>query len=232
MHRDVSFDCFAVPDVSLVSKDMRKSGKNKFTFPEFYGDYYANCARGLWSDAHGNSPPLSLTNGLSLPVHLESIGLGEYKAFENHIKEIERKFWEERFAVYGQWKKDWLSAYTKQGYIELLTGFVCQGVMEKNDVINYPVQGVAFHCLLWSLIQMHKWLTKYNFKSKIVGQIHDEMVLDIHESEFDEVLSQVKKIMTLDIREHWKWINVPLEIEGDFCLPGKTWYDKVSVQIQ
>jgi len=229
MHRDVTKDCFAIPDPDLVSKDMRKSGKNKFTFPEFYGDYFGNCARGLWSDAHGSSPILALTDQTPLPQHLKNIGLDTYEKFEEHIKEVERIFWEDRFTVYGQWKKDWLSKYNKCGYINLHTGFVCQGLMQKNDVINYPVQGAAFHCLLWSLIQIHNWLTKNKMRSLVVGQIHDEIVLDIHSDEFDDVMSYVKQVMTLDIREHWKWINVPLEVDADFCNVGETWYDKHSV---
>lgn len=227
MHRDVTADCYML-EHDDVSSEARKVGKNMFTFPQLYGDYYVNCAKGLWSEI-SNRKLTTKINNIPMLEHLHSKGITSYDKFENHIKKAEDIFWNQRFKVYKKWKTDWISDYQKKGYFYLHTGFTCQGVMSKNDATNYPVQGAAFHCLVWSLIEMHKWLKENKLKSLIVGQIHDEMVLDIYEPEMELVLAKIRQVMTIDIREAWQWINVPLEVDGKFCEVGQSWFDKKEV---
>ena len=47
MHRDVAMECFKLTQEQMTSK-ARKLTKNQCTFPEFYGSYYPNVAKGLW----------------------------------------------------------------------------------------------------------------------------------------------------------------------------------------
>ncbi len=227
MHRDVTSDCYKLSK-SEVSSNARKVGKNAFTFPVFYGDYYINCARNLWNGISDMN--LETNSGIPIKEHLQSKGISSYSKFESHIKSVEYDFWNRRFKMYKKWKDDWMTAYQKTGYFYMHTGFTCQGLMSKNDATNYPVQGAAFHCLVWSLIRMHAWLRDNNFRSKVVGQIHDEMVFDIYESEMDDVLAKAKQIMTVDLLEAWKWIIVPLEVDGKFCDVGESWFDKKPVE--
>lgn len=91
------------------------------------------------------------------------------------------------------------------------TGFKVSGVLAKNQVINYPVQGSAFHCLLWSLIQMVKRLK--DWRSKVIGEIHDSMLLDVHPDEISDVIALAQQICTVDLLKTWSWITVPLRIE-------------------
>jgi DNA polymerase I-like protein with 3'-5' exonuclease and polymerase domains len=89
--------------------------------------------------------------------------------------------------------------------------------MRKNSVLNYAVQGAAFHCLLWTLIEVDKWLRKENLHTKIIGQIHDALILDVHPKELEQVGYQVKKIATIDLPAAWDWIIVPLAIDAELC---------------
>lgn len=66
-------------------------------------------------------------------------------------------------------------------------------------------------------------------KSKIIGQIHDDMVMDIDKKEQEDVLSKAKEIMCIDIKKEWKWIITPLEVEGEFS--DKNWFEKKGVKI-
>jgi len=226
MHRDVAADCYkTTPD--MVSKDMRYCGKNKFTFPQFYGDYYRNCAVGLWEAI--DDMDLKMTDGTPVKEHLKKEGITCLDDFIEHVRNVEDIFWNKRFKVYAQWKEQWLEDYWKNGYFDMYTGFRCQGVMGKNDVINYPVQGASFHCLLWSLIRLHAWMKENKLKSKIVGQIHDEIVLDMYIPEAKDILLKAKEIMVNEIVKEWKWIIVPLEVDAAFCPPGKSWADKETV---
>jgi hypothetical protein len=153
----------------------------------------------------------------------------ESGTFEYHIKKVEQHFWKERFKVYDAWKKSWFEQYQQEGGFLTLTGFWLDGVMNKKDVINYPIQGSAFHCLLWSLIQLTKKLQKW--KSKIVGQIHDSVIADVHIDELDAYLKLAKSVMTDRLREAFPWIIVPIEIEAEACGLNETWFDKKEIKL-
>ena len=66
-------------------------------------------------------------------------------------------------------------------------------------------------------------------KSKIIGQIHDDMVMDINQKESEDVLQKAKQIMCKDIKKEFKWIITPLEIEAEFS--NKNWYEKKEIKI-
>lgn len=239
MHRDVASEAFFVP-VEFVDKPLRHIGKNKFVFPQFYGDYYINCARNMWEAAE--QLRWKLPDGTSIFDHLLKNGirkLGQLDpdqkpkkhTFEKHIQEIEHAFWYERFKVYTAWKDKWWNAYQRKGGFRTLTGFVVNGVFSKNEVINSPVQGSAFHCLLWSLIRLVWWVRKHKSGAKIIGQIHDSIVADVPEKELPEFLAVAQQIMTQDIRRDWKWIIIPMEVEVEVSHDGQTWADKEKVEI-
>jgi DNA polymerase-1 len=234
MHRDAAQECFILSK-DKVNKDIRYCGKNNFVFPQFYGDYYIDCAKNLW----GNISRLNLTlpNGKSLYEHLKKKGinrLGECNpdkkplpgTFEKHIQEVEYKFWNQTFKTYNQWKKLWWESYLETGGFYMLTGFYVEGIYKRNQVINYPIQGISFHFLLWSLIRLQKLLRKYKMKTIIIGQIHDSIIADVYKGELKDYLHMSKKVMTEDIRKHWKWINVPLEIEAEVCDIDQSWNEK------
>ena len=238
MHRDSAADCFKCTPEE-VSKEMRYCGKNMFVFPQFYGDYYVNNARALWESIDKMNHQI---DGVPLKTYLKNKGirsLGNCNpkeppkpgTFEHHIRKVERNFWEKRFRVYDKWKKDWWNQYQRDGGFSTLTGFRIDGVYGRNDVINYPVQGSAFHCLLRSLIDLNKWLKKSKMKSLIVGQIHDSIVADVHTDELEDYLYTAKKIMTQKVKKKWNWISVPLEVEAEATPKNGTWHEKKEKEI-
>lgn len=220
MHRDMAMECFVLP-MKEITKAIRHIGKNKFVFPQFYGDYYVNCARNMWED----SSKVVTASGLSVHQHLANVGIGSLGdcdpetsprpgTFEYHIRKVERRFWTKRFPVYNQWKKEWYDRYLRKGFIETFTGFVCRGPMRRNEAINYAIQGDAFHCLLWSLsrIVLHE-LPRRKMRSLIVGQVHDSITGDVVERELDDYCEMLEEIMVKKLHRHWKWIIVPTPIE-------------------
>lgn len=236
MHRDMAAECFMCGPED-VTKEMRYAGKNGFVFPQFYGSYWAQCAPRLWDMIID----MDLEVG-AIPVRgwLEDVGIKRLgdpynpkpakETYLRHIKKVEANFWN-RYSVYDQWKRHWFAHYQKYGEFEMLTGFRVCGFYKKNKVLNYSIQGVAFHCLLWSLIRLDRWLTKNKMRTVIVGQIHDSIVTDVHVEERDEFLQVAKRIMTEDIREEWVWIIVPLEVEAEVAGVGESWNEKKEVEI-
>jgi DNA polymerase I-like protein with 3'-5' exonuclease and polymerase domains len=61
------------------------------------------------------------------------------------------------------------------------------------------------------------------FKTRLVGQIHDAIVLDVHPDELKKVSKVLQKIMIDDLVSHWDWLNVPLAIEADIGGVDESW---------
>lgn len=235
MHGDMAQQIFKIDkfDKSIPSHTtLRQAAKNGFVFPQFYGDYYINCAynmacewgklpAGKWTSGQG----IELSDG-HLSDHLISKGINSLTKFEEHIKEIEDDFWNRRFKVYQDWKNEWWKAYKRNGYINLYTGFQCRGVMSKNDTINYPVQGAAFHCLLWCFIQVDKISREEHWNTRLIGQIHDSMLFDVDPNELTHVYKTVKDVASKRLPEEWKWIIVPMDVDAEIAQVNKSWAEK------
>ena len=247
MHGDMASQIFKISpfDKNIpVNKTLRKAAKNGFVFPQFYGDYYKKCAinmacewgklpQGKWKpgqgiDMIGWEPPL---HNYHLADHMIKQKIKSLDDFTNHVQSIEDDFWNVRFPVYKQWKEDHYEEYQEKGYFDTKTGFQCSGFMEKNQVANYPVQGTAFHCLLWTFIQLDRLMLKENWDTKLIGQIHDSIILDVEPSQLEYVIKTAKHIAEVLLPEHWKWINVPLSIEIDVCGIDKSWADKKEYKL-
>lgn len=240
MHRDMAIECYKLRK-DQVTKEIRFYGKNCFVFPQFYGSVYTDCASHLWEAI--DTADLKTAQGIPLKRHLAKKGIRklgdcdikekpEVGTFEYHLRQVERKFWNERFPVYAEWKKHWYRRYLKRGWFVTKTGFTCKGFFKRNEAINYPVQGSAFHCLLWSLIRLvTRELKKHKMKSLIVGQIHDSILCDVPDEELDEFLVLANDVMTKQLVKEWKWIKVPLEVEAEVCPLDGTWADKKEMEI-
>jgi DNA polymerase I-like protein with 3'-5' exonuclease and polymerase domains len=238
MHGDVAAQIFMVDGYDKKKypghKYIRNATKNSFIFPQFYGDYYGNNVDGLckwcslphtkWRKGYG----VDFVDGKTIGDHLISKGIKSYDAFKQRMKDIEDDFWNNRFREYGRWKVRWHKQYQKKGYFDTYTGFRCKGVMSKNEVINYPVQGAAFHCLLWSFIQIYKISVEENWDSRIVNQIHDAVIVDVHPDELEHVCKTIVEVTCKKLQEHWNWIIVPLTVDADICDVDAPWSEKKS----
>jgi len=60
-------------------------------------------------------------------------------------------------------------------------------------------------------------------KTRIVGQIHDSIVMDVEPDELEELVEATRRIMTEDIRKEHDWIIVPLEVEYEVSKIDGNW---------
>lgn len=252
MHRDMAIQCYRMEDLKIPKDwwsvkgsrgghDFRYTAKNQYVFPQFYGDYYVNNARAMWESME--KLDMRLWDGTPLREHLRQQGIKERGecnpdiydptpgSFEEHMLNVQNHFWQVRFPRYGKWKRAWFNDYEECGRFETLTGFMIEGIYNRNEVINYPVQGSAFHCLLWSLIKIQNEMNRKKMKSKIVGQIHDSIVGDVHRKEKNQYLDICQRVMTEDLLKEWDWIIVPLKIEAEVAPAGASWYLKEKVKL-
>ena len=87
----------------------------------------------------------------------------------------------------------------------------------KRAAMNAPIQGSAADLIKIAMIEVDKALKEAKLKSKMVLQIHDELIIKVPQEEKDFVFNLVKEKMT-----HALNLSVPLEVDGGF---GGTWYD-------
>lgn len=235
VHRDQAADCY-LTEACDVSKDMRYCAKNKFVFPVLYGSYYVQCAGNLW-DAVGQMK-LKTKSGVGVGKVLRRAGireLGDCKpgrqprpgTYEAHVRGVEERFMG-RFPVFAESKEQWWQKYLQRGWFRLMTGFIVRGVYSKNNLLNYPIQGPGFHCLLWTIIEVLRRLKKEKMKALLVGQIHDCVIGDVPEGELHAYLAIVDDVVRTALRRAWRWIIVPLDIEAEVCPVGGSWFDKAA----
>jgi DNA polymerase I-like protein with 3'-5' exonuclease and polymerase domains len=234
MHQDMAIELYMLDSLNKSHKgeyNLRQGAKNGFVFPQFYGDYFINCSTNLlqWA-AKG-----SLHDGTPALVHLNNKGLvklgrsGKIKdadKFIEHVQDVENEFWNVRYKTYTRWKKKMWEDYLGNGYIEFLTGFRASGVMSRKQVMNAPIQGVAFHCLLWSFIELDKIQREQGWQSRLLWQIHDSIITDVEPKELDEVSKTIEDVTCKQLQKAWDWIIVPLKVEMDLCEVDQPWNTK------
>jgi DNA polymerase-1 len=84
---------------------------------------------------------------------------------------------------------------------------IVRGAAERNAV-NAPIQGSAADIIKIAMINIHKKLEEGKYKSKMLLQVHDELVFDVYKPELEELKTMIKTEM-----ENAYKLSVPLDVE-------------------
>jgi len=212
MHTDAAMDLFFRGSPAEVRKPERQAAKNGFVFPSFYGSSAEQTYIGIWKQIEPETKE-----------HLKGHGIQGREDFKFHVQAVEKILWEQRFPGYAQWKRDIFQDYKRRGYVELYTGFRCLGPMGYTDATNLQIQGSAFHCLLWTILQIEDKVRAISGRSSIVCNIHDALVVDMHPEDEAEIDRLVWEYGTQKVREKWPWIITPLIIESERSAVNGSW---------
>ena len=87
----------------------------------------------------------------------------------------------------------------------------------KRAAMNAPIQGSAADLIKIAMINVDKALKNNNFKSRIVSQIHDEIIVKLYDDEIERVVPLVKNIM-----ENCVNLKTKLVVEGGYA---SSWFD-------
>ncbi len=102
------------------------------------------------------------------------------------------------FAGIQKYMDDTINFARENGYVQTLMGrkrwlrdinssnFTVRGFAERN-AINSPIQGTAADMIKLAMIKTHAALQKSHFKSKMILQVHDELVFDVLKEEADDI---------------------------------------------
>lgn len=93
---------------------------------------------------------------------------------------------------------------------------IVRGAAERNAV-NAPIQGSAADIIKIAMINIHKKLEEGKYKSKMLLQVHDELVFDIYKPELEELKTIIKSEM-----EQAYTMAVPLDVEVGL---GENWLE-------
>ena len=116
----------------------------------------------------------------------------------------------------------------QKGYVETILGrrrylrdinssnHTVRGYAERN-AINAPIQGSAADMIKIAMLNIHKEFQKKKFKSRMILQVHDELVFDVHKEEVEDVKPVIEENM-----KHAINLSVPIEVEMG---SGETWLD-------
>lgn len=100
---------------------------------------------------------------------------------------------------------------------ELSSSNFMQRSLGERVAMNSPIQGAAADIIKIAMIRVNQRLKDQKMKSRLVLQVHDELLIEAYEPELDEVQNILKEEM-----EHAAELKVPLEIDMH---TGDNWYE-------
>ena len=87
----------------------------------------------------------------------------------------------------------------------------------RRAAMNAPIQGTAADLIKLAMVKVQAMLEKKNYQTRLVLQIHDELLFKVHIDEIDKIRAEISEIM-----ENVIALDVKLKVDGGV---GKTWYD-------
>ena len=195
VHSATASKVFDVP-IEQVTKDMRSRAK-----AVNFGIVYGQSRYGLAS----------------------SLGISPYEA---------QDFIDRYFATYPDVKKymdDTIKFAYAHGYVETLYGrkrYLSSGLLSTSGkiqeaaqraAINAPIQGTAADIMKLAMVRLQNDFEKNNIKSKIIIQVHDELVIETVDTEIEQVKQLVQNAMELN-----QPFLVPLKVDINV---GKSWME-------
>ncbi len=194
IHTTTAAKVFKVP-IEQVTPDMRRKAK-EVNFGILYG-----------STAFGLSQNLNISR--SEAAEIISAYFEEFPAIkrymDNSILEAREKEYVETILGRRRYLRDINSR-----------NITTRGFAERN-AINAPIQGSAADIIKIAMVNIHRWMVKENVKSRMIMQVHDELVFDVHKDEVELIKDNVSKFMKSAVH-----LEVPMEVEVGV---GKNWLE-------
>lgn len=194
IHTKVAADIYGVSE-SEVTKHMRSTAK-----AVIFGIVYGISGFGLGSNLHISSKDAN--NFINKYYELYP---GVKKYMDDIVKEAYDKG--EVKTMFGRTRK--INELKDSNFLIRSSG--------ERMALNTPIQGSSADIMKLAMIEVYKKLKENNLESKMILQIHDEIIIDAKESE----INTLKKIVK-DAMENIVELKVPLKVEINI---GKNWFD-------
>lgn len=194
IHTHVASDIFDVPE-NEVTKNMRRTAK-----AVIFGIVYGISGYGL-----GENLDISPTEAKK---YIEKY-LTLYPEVNEYMTEIVKKAKETSSVRTLLNRKRTIDELNNTNYMIRQMG--------ERIALNTPIQGTAADILKLAMIRIDEKLKEDNLKTKMLLQVHDELIFDVPDDELNIVIDIVREIM-----ENVYKLSVPLKVEIDY---GRDWYE-------
>lgn len=185
IHTETAKNIFSVSDDKEVTADMRRAAK-AINFGLIYG-------KGAFSLAKD----LKITRK-EASEYIEKY-LGEYPNVKKYMSDVVENAQNTGFTktLYGR----------RRYFPEFSQSNKMVRAMGERAALNSPIQGTAADIIKIAMINVSNQLEKGNFKSKLILQIHDELIIDCVKSEKDRVMEMLQSSMENAVK-----LSVPLTV--------------------
>ena len=194
IHTKTASDIFHVP-MCEVTKDMRRTAK-----AVNFGILYGISSFGLSEDL-----------GIDIATAKKFIDnyLETYPGISEYMEEEKKKAYEFGYVTTLMNRRRVIEELKNKNYMIRSSG--------ERMALNTPIQGTAADILKKAMVEIYEEFNKRGLKSKMLIQVHDELVFNVLNDELDEVSSIVKNIM-----ENTMSLSVPLKVDIEY---GDNWYE-------
>jgi len=159
---------------------------------------------------------------------ISAFGLSKQLGVPRHVAGQYIKDYLERFKELADYMERTKEFARANGYVETLFGRKCfiDGINDKNgarkkfgerQAINAPTQGTGADIIKRAMILTYNALKDAGLKTKILLQVHDELVLEASENELEQVLALVKENME---KASLGKLSIPLPVDIAYA---KSW---------
>ena len=194
IHTKTASDIFHVP-MEEVTKDMRRTAK-----AVNFGILYGISSFGLSEDL-----------GVDIVTAKKFIDnyLKTYPGISEYMEEEKKKAYELGYVTTLMNRRRVIEELKNKNYMIRSSG--------ERMALNTPIQGTAADILKKAMVEIYDEFNKRGLKSKMLIQVHDELVFNVLDDELEEVSSIVR-----DIMEHTIELSVPLKVDIEY---GNNWYE-------
>ncbi|MBQ6404437.1 MAG: DNA polymerase I [Bacilli bacterium] len=194
IHAKTASDIFHVP-MEEVTKDMRRNAK-----AVNFGILYGISGFGLSEDL-----------GIDISSAKKFIDnyLETYPGIQNYMEEAKALAYRNGYVKTLMNRKRVIEELSSKNYMIRSSG--------ERMALNTPIQGTAADILKKAMVEIYQEFEKKNLKSKMLIQVHDELVFNVLNDELEEVKKIVQNIM-----ENTFKLDVPLKVDIEV---GNNWYE-------
>ena len=194
IHAKTASDIYKVP-MEEVTKDMRRTAK-AVNFGILYG-----------ISSFGLSEDLGIDIGTAkkfIDNYLET-----YPGIQEYMDNLKARAYQDGYVRTLMNRKRIIEELKNRNYMIRQSG--------ERMALNTPIQGTAADILKKAMVEIYNEFKKRKLKSKMLIQVHDELVFNVKNSELEEVKEIVK-----DIMENTFKMQVPLKVDIEI---GNNWYE-------
>ena len=194
IHKITASKVFGVK-LEEVTKDMRRRAK-EVNFGIIYG-----------ISAFGLSQNLNIPRGEAKEI-IDSY-FDKFKSVKKHMIDSVAIAKEKKYVSTILGRRRYLRDIDSRNY-------TLRSFAERN-AINSPIQGSAADIIKLAMIKISKWISDNNLKSKMIMQVHDELVFDVEKDELELFKTKIKTLMEGVIK-----MKIPLSVDVGY---GKNWLE-------